>query len=358
MAVTFCNVSNQFASGTRSGTNLESSTTEYQVEYTFKTDSAADGPEVILRYCVPSGGSDPRPYLGKEYRQGNDSDPNSICTKISAPQREKSNPRLWKATGTFTPKTQGSGEQAKAQPGENGVQTTDPTLWLPGLSIKSTQINIPVEEAIYLKGFKGAAAAVCPPNTKGCVTNSAFVEYNPGLERELTMKIYTFTQYFGAWLGPSWDLYEDAINAAQVVFAGNKLNFSSTWEQYKARIKNFDGSLRYINGFKVWERNVEIHVNPLGWDRHIVDRGLLRRADPRLGDPDGHGGTFSSSDRLPKGVPPVRHIMDENDIPITEPVLFDGDGQPLEDPSPGKAVYLDYRVYMNVRDFAPLKLAG
>lgn len=357
MAVTSCDVSNQFASGTRSGTNLQNSTTEYQVEYTFKTSSAADGPEVILRYCQPSG--DSRPFLGKEYRQGNDSDPNSICTKISAPQREKLNPRLWKATATFSPKSQDSGEQAKAQPGQDGVTpTTDPTQWLPKLSIKSTQISIPVEEAIYLKGFVGSAAAVCPPNTKGCVTNSAFIEYNPPLERELTMRIYTFTQYFGAWLGLFYEQYDDAINDADVVFAGNLLNFSSTWKKYTARIKNFDGSLQYINGMKVWERMVEVHVNPLGWDRHIVDRGLLRRADPRLGDPDGHGGIMSTGDTLPKGVPPVRHILDENDMPITEPVLFNGDGQPLANPSPGTAVYLDYRVYLNTKPFGPLRLVG
>lgn len=357
MAVTFCDVSNQFASGTRSGTNLEDSSTEYQVEFTFKTNSAKDGPEVVLRYCQPN--SDVRPFLGKEYAFGNDSDPNSICTKISAPQRQPGNPRLWKATATFTPKKgTGAGEQAKAQPGADGTNTTDPTQWLPKITIKSTQITIPAEVAIYLGGFKGAAAAVCPATTKGCVTNSAFTEYNPPLERQLTMKIYTFTQYFGAWLGPTYEQYDDAINDDTVTFAGNALHFSSTWKPFTALVKNFDGSNEWVNGKIVWTRAVEIHVNPLGWDRHIVDRGVMRRCDPRLGDPDGRGGTLSSGDTLPAGVPPLRHIVDENEVPISEPVLFNGDGQPLSNPSPGTAVYLDYRVYLNLKPFAALRLAG
>jgi hypothetical protein len=65
------------------------------------------------------------------------------------------------------------------------------------------------------------------------------------------------------------------------------------------------------------------------WEFKILDRGFCARA--MLGDPDGHGGAiYEDSRAFVEEMAPQRRLMDSDGLPLSEPVLLNGDGQPLD----------------------------
>jgi hypothetical protein len=65
------------------------------------------------------------------------------------------------------------------------------------------------------------------------------------------------------------------------------------------------------------------------WDLVLLDRGYSARA--LAGDADGKGGTISWSGQFShlSSRAPQRRLADADGMPISEPVLLNGQGQPL-----------------------------
>lgn len=334
------------ASGSFTG-DASSWTGEYSAGYKFTTSSALDGPKKIRDYCQPNG--DSRPWLGKEYRYGNDVDVDSICTKIT-PTKDTVVPTLWIVVAEYTPKKSPNGQDVK-QPNANGEDTTNPLEWAPQCTSRSMQVAVPVDKAKFLGGMKGKSLAAWPVGKIGPVVNSALIPYNPPLETERDIGIYTFTFYLSGYNAKYWGGLRGAINSDTVAFTENWFQFVDSWEPYTAKIKNADGQFKFQNGYKYWEITLEIHHDPLGWDRHILDAGTT------LGgviDPDDDR-TPSIGDLL--AVPEVvlnRWVVGVDGLPVGENIPFDGTGVPLRNPTADNRIYLDYRVNLNETPFMPI----
>lgn len=348
MSVVSCTKSWHGASGSRSGTPGAFSS-EYQAGWKVKTDSALDGPEVIFRYCTEN--ADGRPYLGKEYRFGNDTDVKCFCTKI-APTKDNAVPTLWEVVGDFTPKNNsGKDTNPPANPDKDGNNTTNPLQWAPKCSSRTTQLSTIVEKAKFLGGMNGSALARWPVGTIGPMVNSARIPYLPPQEMDRSINVISFTFYAEKFAGKIWRGFNDAINTNTQKFVDNWLGYHDEWEPFTARIKGTDGTFNYQNGIKYYEITMEVWYDPLGWDRHILDQGevaagIIGGADARIP---------SIGDLL--AVPEVvehRTITGIDQVPVSGPVPFDGNGNPLRNVTADNRVYLDYRVYLNEKDFDPI----
>ncbi len=337
MSVTSHDLSWNGASGSFSG-DAESSSHEYSAGYKFFTSSALDGPKIIKDYCQPSG--DSRPWLGKEYRYGNDVDVDSTCTRIT-PTRDAQVPTLWVVVAEYTPKKSPTGNAA-SQPTGDGEKSIDPLKWAPQCSARSTQVTTAVDKAKFLGGMNGRSLAAWPKGKIGPVVNSALIPYNPPLETEREISIYTFTFSYAGYAADYWGGLRGALNSDAVTIDNQWLGFQANWKPYTAKIKNADGQFKYENGFKYWEISLEVHHDPEGWDRHILDAGTT------LGgviDPNDAARTPSIGDLL--AVPEVvlnRWVVGVDGHPIGENIPFDGNGFPLRNPTADNRVYLDYRV--------------
>lgn len=347
MSVSSCTKSWHGANGSRSGTEGQSANSEYSAGWVVKTTTVLDGPEVIFRYCQTN--ADGRPYLGMEYRFGNDTDVSCFCNKIT-PRRDAKVGTLWEVVAEFAPKS-GSGNQATA-PSNDGTETTDPLQWAPKVTVRPASISAPVDKAKFLGGMKGSALAHWPVGKEGPVVNSARVPFDPPLEYERDIEVVSFTFYAPHYAGKFWRGIRGALNTNTQTFQNNWMNYHDTWEPFTAKIRGADASFNYQNKIKYYEMTVEVHIDPLGWDRHILDQGKTTDCHPDRADDDR---TPSIGDLLAiPEVVPTRTVKSLDGIPVDVAVPFDGNGWPLANPTPDNRVYLDYRVYLNERDFGPI----
>lgn len=292
---------------------------EYFAVYKAITDNARDQAAVVLNYYKNAGNE---PYLGKTYEYANDSDQDTICTKID-PKRVENSQFQWEVTFTYeTP--QGEKDDKEQNKDKDGNLTDDPTQWLDKMSVDFTTIMVPVESAIYVGGMTGQSATVMEEGKVTPIVNSAFETLKPRPEEEVHISVVRRSAYHLFFDQAIANLFIGMVNNA--AFQVDHLNYTAIWQPYTAKIINIGGDLELINGNIYWNNRVEVHINPLGWRRQFVDQGKNRAV--RAGDPNGYGSTFSESDFV-AGRAKVMPVVDAKDDPVTDDVLFDGNGQPL-----------------------------
>jgi hypothetical protein len=295
---------------------------EYTAAYKVDTDSVLDQTATICDHFKNAGNL---PYLDSPYVYANDNDPAAVCTGID-PRREAKSATRWIVTLKYeTPSSEDKKNDNNQQGRDSdGKLTNDPLMWADDIDVSFTQITVPVEGATYWGGYKGSTAAVMKPGMFGPVMNSAFIPFVPPPETSIHIAVVRRSFYHRDFDQDLASTILGKVNSNDMTF--NRLGYKGSWRKTTAKCIEYGGTLEFINGFYVWRNRVEIHISPAGWRRFILDRGLHARAMP--GDADGHGGTISALD-LRDGAPSVRRIMDVSGVPISEPVLFDGDGGPL-----------------------------
>lgn len=340
------------STGGKKGTSFDKATSTYAAVYRVTTNNPLDQADTIVNYFETSP---TLPKLGSEYRYGNDYNPGSICTAID-PDHVDNSRIHWEVILTYTPKDPSSGEDSKDPGGidANGEPTSDPLQFRNEYEIGRTQISVPCWDAIYLGGFVGTAAAICHAGDRIIPCNSAFVPFNPGLEKEVSLTSLRVTKYRAAYQGILWAQYEDALNSDQISLVGNAYNLQILWDPFTVRLKNIGGSFNLQNGIKFWKISLDLLHNPLTWDVEVPDMGTMEAQRP--GDKFPDGTTISDSDLATAGYLPYKHVTDQDGVPISGPIPFDGDGHPQKSPTPANIVWIKYRVIKNVRPFAPLQL--
>lgn len=333
---------------------LTSKGPEYSVVRQFKMTSSSDGPNVIFNYLLTSG-----PFIGSSYSAGNDSDPTAFCSEIDVPVRSSSAEDIWHVT--FTYKTPNS--ESDNRP------TTDPTVmsylpwnWRPEVSIDWAPHQEPCEKAKYISGFLHAPQVIVP-NTEICPVNSTLAEvFDPPLMRDQSRMIIRMKHWdlsypanlikplidsinshavdFESWL---LTIYGASIGGLTGDFDAYSLKVATISETPKRESFEISG-VRYNVEF--FEINTEIHWDKHGWREEVVDRGTLRTAN--AGDPDGRGGAIYATD-VPAGVAITAPILDHDLNPVNHPVLLDGKGLPLDDPTSPK--FITYGKYDEI-DFS------
>ena len=260
-------------------------------------------------------------------------------------RRELGSTDIWQVVVNYTTPQDEEGEDA------SGNATLVPTDFRPTLDLSMVTYSEPVEESEFHGGYKGKAKQFIPKNTWVMPMNSALVPFNPPAEKDAHRIVLRVTRNMLTFDGDEADKYANTVNAQP--FKVNYRGVTMRFKKLEAKIREWSLAMRRQNGLDFLEVSCVIDrasrtKDNTTWIQEIVDRGLAARALD--GDPDGKGGVISPGTHVwPKGVPRLRKLVDNDQNPITEPVLFDGDGQPIDlakAPKPIEPVYgkwLHYR---------------
>lgn len=311
------------------GTKSQEGGSEYDAVWRVITDNPLDQVQkVVARFEID------KVKLGDTYSYANDSDPNAVAKSIK-PVREKGTTDTWVVTVHYAPR----------EAGESSFEliTEDLPLRCEDVSMQTIQHQRPVERARYRGGFVGKAALKVADGDIVLPMNSAFVPFNPGLEMDVAGLSVRIVRRLKSVDGTAVKSLMNSVNSEPftIFHCGFVLDVLS----YQARVVAGALALRVEDGSKYWELPLFMEIIEEGWREEVVDRGVAARAI--VDDADGRGGSLSQNDMI-AGVPRHRELVDVDETPIADPVLFDGDGKPLDISVAGKVVpvYLTYQKYM------------
>jgi hypothetical protein len=348
MAVTEVKFLGAGLTGVVSGKDRLTAKRSYSATFQAKCDSQSDTAYAVIEHFRRTSGL---PYIGDGYSFGNDRDASARCKSLT-PTLNQNSGGIWNVRAEYEPLDE---EEDNQKEDEDGNKQTDPRKWRDEIEVTSTQISVPVEQAIFRGSNKGGrngqAMRVRALGRNGAVVNSAGVVFDPGIESEVDIKVVRITKNVESYDAFEMGQYQGAVNTDQVIIDKIAYNFKDKWGPQTARIKLVSGVFQIANLVPYWKQTVEVHVSPLGWRRFLVDRGLERRqmpGDVREVRADGTPVEVSPSDNE-NGEPFQKRIVDVDGYPITTPVLLDGEGSPLQPDQ--NAVYLEYQVYFE-RPFA------
>lgn len=342
MSVTLVKLHSAGASGSASGSaDVGADKLSYRSQYRVYVDDPLDSPITIFKHFQKTASL---PWPGRPFRFGNGFDAQTFCKSID-PQYVEGSGGQYTVSCSFESSAKKDDEQGQ---NPEGQPASDPTSWHDDIEVSFTQISIPVEQA-YFRGFvpNNIQNNDMKPGKFGPVTNSANVPFDPPLEEVLDIKVIRISKYFRNYDGAAASRYQGAVNNDNVTIVKSRYKFRESFRRYQGRINSLSASFQILNRFPVYRQTIEVHIHPSGWRRFVVDRGIARRACP--GDPDGNGGTISLGE---VGKPSNAAITDEEGYPMTEPVLLNGNGQPLRCGS--NAVYLEYQT-RNELPFGPIR---
>jgi hypothetical protein len=337
VSVTEASLQSTGLSGMATGTDASNVKNSYRATFQVKCSDQLDTPDIILDYFR---GTTSLPWIGRRYDLGNGFDSTVICTAVD-PQLVDKSGGIYNVTCRFENEEIAGGlsEAGVSSPDASGKATDDPLKWHPEIEVGFTQISEPAYFARF-HGFSppGIVNKFLRPGLNRPIVNSAMIPYDPTIETEVHIKVVRITVNLDRPPWAMYDRFQGTLNNAAKVFARPDLGFTLNIRPFCGKMAGFGASFAIENGQPFWRETKEIHIHPRSWIRQILDRGMNPRAD--VGDSDGSGGTVSTDTIAAAGGARHRVLKDLDGFPITEPVLFNGDGQPLEVLS--KPVYLLY----------------
>jgi hypothetical protein len=300
---------------------------EYTAHYQVITDDHLDEADVVRDYVLANIAD-----FGDVYSYGNGSDTKAVLQSIT-PTRDANGWYSWKVALQYSPQ---SATKPEENEDENGDPTEDPLQFRRQIQIDRVEITKPVEKAWYLGGYSAQRDLAIGVNNQSVPINSAYVPFSPGLERPSSLYQVTVT-----WNVANVIVHgkpNDVLNAAQMQIP---LYFGLQWLNIapltcKMNVRRL--TAKVTNGVYHWEESRGFLYDPDTWVQEICDRGM--DAAVEQGAPDGRGGYVQADDVHwdREGVPPLRRLTDADGVPISEPVLFDGNGQPLQPDANGNLV--------------------
>lgn len=335
------------ASGQQSigGTGNEAApSVRYRAKFRARCDSPSDDPSIVYKHLEQNKGT--LPWYGNKYQLGNGLDATALVNRLDIEVVDGSD-RAFDIDVGYEPLNLSSDIQP--------IEPPDPLDWLDDIEVSFTQILVPVERGVF-HGFSSTLKPeiVNAKMAKGetlAITNSACVPYDPPIEEEEEIKVIRISKSVKVYDGSLFDDWQGAINKDQFVINKGFYGYRETFKPLTAKIRYIGGvfSRTGPNGVKYWRQTIEIHKKLTGWRRKLLDRGILVRREQ--GDPDGEGSTVSASNLVPAGKANFKVNKDAAGYPMTEPVLFDGNGQPQRVTYP--PVYGEWGTKPEV-SFAPL----
>ena len=357
MAITSVTEHWEGSSSQTRGAIIDTDTTTITTKWIVETDNALDQADTIRRHFRATS---TLPYAGRTLLYGNDINSDLICNGLNIVKRTTSR-TIWDVEAEFESRSS-SGFPA----GTANIPTGSEFAPLE-LEISSSKLSVPVERAIYLAGFEGKAditrnrmddtvedfvnaGGAFGKEKKGVdrggpVCNSAFVNFDPPAEKELTMRVFRITASYPVWDRQFWKPYNGVINSDEILAQHGRLRFSEQWSWHTIRVDSINARPALgSRGTPYWRVTVELWENPNGWDLSLPDRGIDRRC--WVGDDNGRGGTYVAAD-FQDGMGRTSPILEaDGQNRISEPVLLDGNGQPLAEDKP--PVYVWYQIYDEV----------
>ncbi len=347
-------------SATKGATNNKGR--EYTASYNVETDSYNDQVKTIIDYFATNTTFNGLaiPYLNKPYQFGNDLDVMALCDSVT-PSRVSGSQYNW--TVDFHYKTADQ-EEDETQEDESGNASNNPMDWNWTVDISYADYSRPVTHATYRGGHTGdnfldvfntgdgADQAIIPP------MNSAGTVFDPALERSALRQVFRFGKYrheypdgmADNWRAVNSKAFGIKVKDPNVVNKNgrprtDKTLISWNFEPFQCQVVSANASVVRQNNMTVWKISSEIHADyEFGYRVKIADRGIVALGN--AGAPDGIGGSLSSGNPASTGIPEDRTMRDVLGNTLAEPVLLDGNGQPLAKGLP--AVYLEWSIYPEI----------
>jgi hypothetical protein len=323
----------------------------YRVPLLVTTDTELDGP-----YNVMLGVQ--RQILVSTYSYGLDNDPFAVLVSLSTPRRAGNN-RLknkWIVEAVYE-------YDAENNPLFTGIQIEPYYLTEPQPIVKAEYGGAFVlNNGQFVQKNFGPGEETYNPGSSYPIGNSARVPILPSPERDGSQPAYRVRwSRLSAWDATA---FINTVNRNTFLLEGiryiypqpgavaSRKPFSKLFNAETVRLRDVQQSIRKFNGEDVYDVTLEfVEDSAFVYE---LDRGVTARAQP--GDPDGKGGTYSGGD-FPEGSPQTREILDANGQPISEPVLLNGAGKPLNAISPNQEIYLKWRKYPK-SDFSQIPIGN
>ena len=304
----------------------------YTAIYRVQTDDPLDQAQTLLLWAQVNIAP-----LGSPYVYAGDTAASVARLDRIRAERDPGSTVVWNLIFDYTTPQDEDGED------EDGDPTLDPLKFRPRISMQTVQYTRPVHKAMFLGGFHGHAARAIPRGELSAPMSSLIVPYNPLPEMDDSRVVLSIEKNVATVNGNEVGGLANLVN--KNTFTIDKFGFRMVFEEFTVKTRDWDVQLRRQNGIDFWEVKMSMDYKQNGWEEELLDIGVLgRRTD---GDPDGRGGTISYYDCPPvPGVPVVDRLVDSDETPISDPVLLDGDGQPLDlAAEPVKPVYGKWLYY-------------
>lgn len=346
MAITNVELKSAALGGSATGGQDGIVSTSYTAQYQVDADTSTRSPAAVLAHFQQNADL---PWPGRSYNLSGGYDPFSLCKSVNVKYTDKSEVQF--LVDVSYESSNGQGQEEKQD--QNGKSSNNPLLWADEIDVSYTQQSIPVEVGEF-RAFQPFPIdnPFLQPGKITPIVNSANKPYDPTLEEESQIKILRISKYSKTCQSEAFNKYIGSINSDRVVINKPSYGFSDSFEPYRGLIRGLSAQFAITNGIPHFRQTVELHISSLlyGWFRPIIDRGLsARRA---VGDPDGQGGVIGQSDITPEGATDSEEVKDKEGVPTSEPVLFNGKGQPLKYWQ--QPVYLIYNV-RRILPFSPIR---
>lgn len=322
MAVTSAEVFRSGISGNATGTDPGDVARTHRITYKFICDDTDDAPKQIYDYCRTHS---ELPWIGRTFKYGNGTDTDSLCNGVN-PMYVDGSAGHWLVDFNFEPLSEAIDQTAGIT--NEGKESNNPFDWRDEISVGFTQQSYVIERADFM-GFYGM------PNVNWFLRvgksyppcNSALVPYDPGLEEENQIKVIRITKMVPNYDGDKVNPWIGTVNSGHVLINKPLYKFKEQFGPYIGYIKNISAEYDIHDGIKFYRLTTELWLNPFGWRRIVADKGLNRRQ--AVGDYKPDNTQIDQGDIVP-GFAHRSVIKDLDDYPITEPVNFDGNGEPLD----------------------------
>lgn len=333
------------ASGSASGTDPANVSVTYTSNYNVQAEPGDTCDLVLLHFSQHAD----LPWMGRVFNFGNGFD-SSVTTKtVNADYIDKS---AGKFTVRCTFESQNNGGQGGQTSGKDskGKETLDPLKWYPQIEISSSVITEAADRAIF-RGLVNSTFTPFPKDSDRAITNSAGIPYDPPIERENRIRVIRITRNYKEWPGPDFYKYEGKVNSDTFTIKVPEFGYRSEYRPYYAMFTSFSESNVVENGKAFWRGTTEIQIHPRTWRRQILDMGTYR--SQATGDKTDGGVELNDNQTLVDGFVPFVSVKGADGLPVSHPVPFNGNGQPLKSKTQPN-VYLVYSVDTEV-PFAGIK---
>ncbi len=278
------------------------------------------------------------PYPGRSYSFGGETNALLVCDGLDIKQAGKSN-ELYFASAKY--------KQVESQEEDQPSPDTDPEDWSPRMRVRNVTYSEIPETAIYRSGLTGDAATIISAGDEVHISNSAFKRLKDVKPKEITGRAITITRWYSSTTPLAIDqatFPEDVVNSTLVYLTASGMKIKL--EALSARLGKFTSEPTTIAGKKCLEITCEIIQKPQGsvnptWRDVYLDIGTEPLAI--TGRADGKGGTITGTD-VSTTKATHRPLATKFGDPLSEPVLFNGDGEPLTEAqiNLGERVLLTY----------------
>lgn len=309
------------------------------VGMTITCNSESDTTETVLNYLR---GNASYPSVGRVYNIGNTRNASLFCRAVNVNRVGKS--AIFEATAEFEPQT--IQLQVTKQDGQ-GRPSTNPFTWRHEIHVSNYTVTVPAESGTFRGAFPpGAVGNKLPLNGFTPVMNSALQRFDPPPEREVSVTVVRITKYTPTLFPHLYQRFIGSVNNDNVVINKGSYGFLYRFLPYQGKIRDVSAAFDIANGIPHFKQTLELHVNPLGWRRFILDQGddEVFAAQEKM-----DGVTISNSEVGQNGFF-RRRVLDPRGNPVRG--LLDGNGKLLKKGQ--QPVFLIYQID-NELPFAPIQ---